>query len=74
MEVPTVTWEDVGGLENVKKELQELVQVWLCNALDSFACPYSYLCIIKMLMVPSINQLYNIAYICALNHQGSEGM
>ena len=27
VEVPTVTWEDIGGLENVKKELQELVQV-----------------------------------------------
>ena len=27
VEVPNVTWEDVGGLENVKKELQELVQV-----------------------------------------------
>jgi len=26
VEVPTVTWTDVGGLENVKKELQELVQ------------------------------------------------
>merc|ERR1711937_363286 len=26
VEVPTVTWADVGGLENVKKELQELVQ------------------------------------------------
>ena len=26
MEVPTVTWTDIGGLENVKKELQELVQ------------------------------------------------
>ena len=26
VEVPTVSWEDVGGLENVKKELQELVQ------------------------------------------------
>ncbi|ELT95504.1 hypothetical protein CAPTEDRAFT_161400, partial [Capitella teleta] len=26
VEVPTVTWDDVGGLENVKKELQELVQ------------------------------------------------
>ncbi|XP_069128020.1 transitional endoplasmic reticulum ATPase isoform X1 [Argopecten irradians] len=26
VEVPSVTWEDVGGLENVKKELQELVQ------------------------------------------------
>merc|ERR1712198_454842 len=26
VEVPTVTWADVGGLENVKRELQELVQ------------------------------------------------
>jgi len=26
VEVPTTTWEDVGGLENVKKELQEMVQ------------------------------------------------
>lgn len=27
VEVPNVSWEDIGGLENVKKELQELVQV-----------------------------------------------
>lgn len=27
VEVPTVTWEDIGGLQNVKLELQELVQV-----------------------------------------------
>merc|ERR1712184_184704 len=26
VEVPNVTWADVGGLENVKRELQELVQ------------------------------------------------
>merc|ERR1719318_1749492 len=26
VEVPTVTWNDVGGLENVKRELQELVK------------------------------------------------
>ena len=26
VEVPTVTWTDIGGLENVKRELQELVQ------------------------------------------------
>jgi len=26
VEVPNTTWEDIGGLENVKKELQEMVQ------------------------------------------------
>lgn len=27
VEVPNVTWDDIGGLEGVKKELQELIQV-----------------------------------------------
>ena len=26
VEVPTVTWNDIGGLEGVKRELQETVQ------------------------------------------------
>ena len=26
VEVPNVSWEDIGGLENVKRELQETVQ------------------------------------------------
>lgn len=28
VEVPNITWEDIGGLANVKRELQELVQVF----------------------------------------------
>lgn len=32
VEVPTVTWDDIGGLEEVKRELQELVQVLLQTA------------------------------------------
>ena len=27
VETPNITWDDIGGLENVKRELQELVQV-----------------------------------------------
>ena len=27
VEVPNITWDDIGGLEKVKTELQELVQV-----------------------------------------------
>ncbi len=26
VEVPNVNWDDIGGLENVKRELQEVVQ------------------------------------------------
>ena len=28
VEVPNISWGDIGGLESVKTELQELVQVW----------------------------------------------
>lgn len=27
VEVPNVSWEDIGGLENVKRELQEVIEV-----------------------------------------------
>lgn len=27
VETPNITWNDIGGLQNVKRELQELVQV-----------------------------------------------
>jgi SpoVK/Ycf46/Vps4 family AAA+-type ATPase len=42
VEVPNITWNDIGGLEGVKRELQELIQVgthamFACFALWMFA-------------------------------------
>lgn len=30
MEVPNVSWDDIGGLENVKRELQEVWKIVVC--------------------------------------------
>lgn len=41
MEVPNVSWDDIGGLENVKRELQEVWKIVVCfvqisSRLESF--------------------------------------
>jgi len=48
VEVPTVTWDDIGGLENVKTELQELVQVTCSVRLISNVMPILKNCIILL--------------------------
>ena len=42
VEIPNVSWEDVGGLEEVKRELQELVQVG--KGLIMRGCGYISVC------------------------------
>ena len=40
--MPNVSWDDIGGLDNVKRELQEVSTVWSlnCVAVAATCCPY----------------------------------
>ena len=53
VETPTVTWDDIGGLTQVKRELQELVQYPVEHP-DKF---------LKFGMQPSKGTVYTAAYI-----------
>jgi hypothetical protein len=35
VEVPNITWQDIGGLEGVKRELQELIQVGRAPSIET---------------------------------------
>lgn len=43
MEVPNVNWEDIGGLENVKRELQEVTLIAAWNMSPSFMISFMQL-------------------------------
>lgn len=46
VEIPNVSWDDIGGLVNVKTELQELVQVCMFhNRNDYFKYLYCQCCL-----------------------------
>lgn len=52
VEVPNITWDDIGGLDNVKKELQELVQVLFLNKnLSIFNINMFFLCLLILFYV-----------------------
>lgn len=48
VEVPNVSWEDIGGLENVKRELQEVIGfVALCSMFEDT----SLICLLDSLFI-----------------------
>ena len=61
VEVPNITWEDIGGLENVKKELQELVQVrkWFCLFLKDL---FKVTCVMHSGVKRKKNDEYTLMY------------
>lgn len=44
VEVPNISWEDIGGLEDVKRELQELVQVSHVIVMGTLLIRFSFIC------------------------------
>ena len=65
VEVPTVTWNDIGGLEEVKRELQELVQVRVDCASHAFVYP-SPTTLFIILLVHYIQKTPQWLFFCTL--------
>lgn len=71
VEVPNVTWDDIGGLGGVKKELQELIQVM---AFYFFFLCYCFFWCRPSLHAPQLCRSCNTSYIGGHHLQDAESV
>ena len=75
VEIPNVSWQDIGGLEEVKRELQELVQVRLtlcvCVCVHVHVCTIYIVCVCACMCVcmhADTIDVYVHVYMCTHAH------
>ena len=56
VEVPTVTWDDIGGLDKVKLELQELTTLRSSSSMVCFRRRVSYSMVLLVLVRPCLQR------------------